>query len=384
MAIRALSGLVLPNRPEFKRDIVSRDELRVGAFNAEYDFNTLVYDAFYVPERGATALICPPLLNLKHVFRGADWREGPTKLRLAAMLEHKRWVEVWMRGARLGRDIAFEYDDFDARITPSHCEPELFSGLCCALTKSRNNDLRWLWDWADYHARVHGLEGVVLFDHMSDRYTAADVEATLSSVPGIRSVCVIESAYPFGPTNDNNALFLQVAEMNIARLRFLPRAAGVLCVDIDELVAPSPDGSVFATARKSPLGYALFRGSWRYPQPAAKSRPRLHRDHVLRREGERDCQTKYCIRPKGLFGNVHWDIHGSVRGFLKPRLVTTKLHYWHCWGISTSWKNDRGEARGEGLVVDEPLAHFLNSAFPEGAGALQEVCEGPAGALPPK
>lgn len=378
MSIRTLNGLVLPRRPEFTRDIVSIPERRTANFNDEYDFHTLFYDAFYVQRRDALCLICPPLLNLEKIFRSAQWRADGRRLRIAALYPHKRFVEVWMRGAaKAPRELRFTFDDVDARAAVSPGESELFAGLRCGVVKSRNNDLNWIRDWAEYHVKVHGLEGVLLFDHGSDRYGVEDVEATLLSVPGVKRACVIPSPYPFGPTTDDNALFLQVGELNIARLRFFARAAGVLVCDIDELVAPSPDGSVFETARKSFLGYALFHGSWRYPETHdGEDGPRLHREHVLKRVGQPDCQTKYCVRPQGLSGAAHWDIHGSIRGSLKPLLVTSRLHYWHCYGVSTGWKVDRSDVQQAGLALHAHTAAVMSDVFPAPVRAPEPVGAG--------
>jgi hypothetical protein len=363
MTIRTLNGLVLPSRAEFKREIVSRPELRSGNYNDEYDFHTLVYDVFYSVDRGALCLICPPLLNLKSIFRGAEWRAGSKRLQIASMHSHKRFVEVWMAADAGSRSLNFSFGDVEAEIPILRSEPWLFANMRSAMVKSRNNDLRWIRDWTDYHVKVHGLEGVVLFDHGSDLYAIEEVEETILSVAGVRRALVIPSPYRFGPTTDNDALFLQVAELNIARLRFLARAAGVLICDLDELVCPSPDGSVFETTRKSLLGYSLFHGSWRYPEARDPGARRLHLHHTLKRPGEGDCQTKYCVRPRGPVGRVHWDIHASLRGSLKPMLVTSKLHYWHCYGVSTGWKVDRSRVDPQDLAIDQEAAQIMRDIF---------------------
>lgn len=363
MSIETLNGFTLPPRPVFARDVVSRPERQTGNFRDEYDFHTLFYDAFYSRSRGALCLICPPLLNLKPLFCGGQWSTDGKPLRISALHAHKRFVEVWMRGVVAPREVRFRNRDIDARIPVSPEEPNLFAGLNCVVTKSRNNDLRWIRDWADYHVKVHGLEAVILFDHGSDRYTVQDVEETLLSVPGIKRAVVIPSPYPFGPTTDDNALFLQVAELNIARLRFLSRAAGVLVCDIDELIAPTSEGSVFEIARRSLLGYALFKGSWRYPDVEDGDPMRAHSDHTLRRIGQPDCSTKYCIVPSGLAGAVHWDIHGAIRGTLKPHLVTSRLHYWHCYGISTGWKIDRSDVNHHNMARDTQMAAVMDQVF---------------------
>jgi len=363
MSIRMLNGLVLPSRPEFKREIVSQPQCRTGNFDNEYDFYTLIYDAFYSVSRGALCLICPPLLNLESIFRGGEWRADGKRLHIASMHPHKRFVEVWMRTQGAPRSLSFKFGDVEASIPIQRSEPSLFANMRCAVVKSRNNDLRWLRDWTQYHVKVHGLEGVILFDHGSDLYDVEDVEETFLSVAGIKSALVIPSPYRFGPTTDNNALFLQVAELNIARLRFLTLADAVLICDIDELVCPSPDGSVFETTRKSLLGYTLFHGSWRYPEVSDPASPRLHQHHMLKRLGEPDCQTKYCVRPRGPVGAIHWDIHASVRGSLKPMLVTPKLHYLHCYGISTGWKIDRSRVQRQNLVADREAASIMDLVF---------------------
>ncbi len=370
-----LNGLVLPPRAEFRRDIVSREELRGGDFHDKYDFHTLVYDAFYVPSRRATALICPPLLNLEPIMREARWSANGQPLRITALYPHKRFVEVWLRGADNPAELQFEYGDVKATIPVARAEPEAFENLRCVVTKSKNNDLLWIKDWAHYHVKTHGLEGVVLFDNASDRYSAEDVEAALNEVQGLKRVHVISAPYTFGPYSDSNARFLQVAMLNIARLRLLSKAAGVLSIDIDELVTPSPDGSVFETARRSPIGYTLFIGGWRYPEPGAEQALVRHQDHIYRQKKEklwsweaRSGTTKYCICPKALAGIIHWDIHGSVRGSLKPLLVTKKVRFLHCRAISTSWKYDRKLPDRDALTIDQGAVAAYQAGFGASAG----------------
>ena len=261
VTISSLNGLTLDAK--YRRDANIASVAAETDFAQHYDFRTLFYDAFHVSHKRAVCLICPPLLNFKPSVQRARFRDAGGALRGPAIHSHKRFSEVWLSHASgSGRlNLGFDGEPLSAQISPD--ENQSFANLNCAVIKSKNNDLQWIYDWADYYVKVHNLQGLVFFDNCSDKYDLPDIAATLAKVAGLRRAVVVSAPYTFGVYAFNDTLFLQVALLNIARLRFLARARAVLCVDLDELVAPMSEGSVFDATVATLLGYLLFEGRWR-------------------------------------------------------------------------------------------------------------------------
>lgn len=63
----------------------------------------------------------------------------------------------------------------------------MFRNRRVLVTKSKNNDLQRIKDWALFHARAHGADAALLYDNDSDRYTPAEIMGALASVRDLRS-----------------------------------------------------------------------------------------------------------------------------------------------------------------------------------------------------
>lgn len=362
MSIASLNGLKLPEEKRFRRNINIPDEGLGEDFFQNYDFHTLFYDAFYVARKRAICLICPALLNLGTAVRKGVFSANGRVLKVKSISNYKRYSEVWLRCPEKPDRLQFEYDGFKTGIEIASDEIAAFAGLNCAVIKSKDNDLLWIKDWAEYHVKIHGLQGLVFFDNNSSIYEVDNIVESLRSVKGLKKFCVIPTPYSFGVYSHHETRFLQVGLLNIARLRFLSEASAVLSVDIDELVAPTPEGSVFTSTKRSLLGYLLFRGRWREVGEVEAGQIVRHSDHIYRLKNDLVKSTKYCICPTRIFGLSHWDIHGAVRGFLKDFMVTNRFEYWHLRQISTSWKYSRN-VQHNALLPAADTANAFRQAF---------------------
>jgi hypothetical protein len=366
MTIASLNAMILPSECGYRRDDYAPKEFQPEEYQSRYDARTLIYDAIHFPGLRRICLICPKLLNLEALIRTGTFSSSAGNHAISRIWRHKRYDEVWLKCSGSPDRLRFTHGDLALESGLSAQDKDTFAGLNCAVLKSRDNDLKWIHDWADYHVKVHGLQGLIFFDNDSSQYSPEDVERTLQSVSGLRQVVVISAPFSFGPfalgKHRHNSVFLQVALLNIARLRFFRKARAVLTTDLDELVAPTPEGSIFETTKRSLLGYTLFRGRWR--DPAVFDAPSVrHADHFYR-PGEDKCPaTKYCICPGGVFGLSHWEVHGAVRGFLKDAMTSDRVHYWHCRRITTNWKSKRKNADPGGLAIDEELEALLGRVY---------------------
>jgi hypothetical protein len=389
MSIDTLSSLVLPDSLGVQRDHIVPEEARPTQFDDQYDFHTLFYDAFFVPEDLTIRLVCPRLLNFEAIVKVASFTSNGEKLEPRLRRRNWRNDEISLTCSRVPTRLRIRFRSMDREIPLGVQDRESFSGLRCAVLKSRNNDLAWVTDWAKYHVKVHGLEGLLFFDNGSDRYAVEDLRHALLGVDGLQTVRVLSAPFLYGPTGDGRDIhkgkFLQGGLIEIARLRFFQTAAAVLLVDIDELVRPVPNSSIFALAEHSALGCVSMPGRWQYPGAAAMA-PARHVDHVYVSPTDTPCRTKYCIVPQGRLGDFYWDTHGPgcgrsprlricrdlLRKALKRILTTNRVGFWHCRKITTHWKYARDIPPLDQLILDSESKDLLDRVF-EGCRPAQRV-----------
>src|SRR5690606_8950495 len=137
---------------------------------------------------------------------------------------------------------------------------------------SQNNDLRWIADWVHFYARLHGADGVLVYDNASSAYSLADLQATLDdavskagAAGGNFPALAVAWPFPYGPQGgmagavngvetDWDSDFCQTGSLQHARHRFLRQARSVLNVDVDELVLGTGGRSVFEATEQSRSG----------------------------------------------------------------------------------------------------------------------------------
>jgi len=127
--------------------------------------------------------------------------------------------------------------------------------------------------------------------------------------------------------------------LNLARLRFLSRAEGVLSIDIDELVHSTRGESIFDRVRSDRLGYVRFVSQWLdsdAPQAAVR-----HADHSIVHSDLRACPPKFCVRPSGPLGTLSWSVHDLEFWATRWIPISRRFRYDHCRRLTTDWKQGR-------------------------------------------
>ncbi|MEL6318566.1 MAG: hypothetical protein AAFR16_13125, partial [Pseudomonadota bacterium] len=296
-----LASLVIPESSSLRRDAPSVVTDWRPDYDAVYDRRTLAYDVFHVPARDAYCMIAPRLLNLEPALRRAEILGDGKRIPIRRIRRYKRFEEIWLGPTAPVRSLTFRFDDFEATLAPGTQDLERFQGANALYTKSRNNRLDWIVDWARYHARIHNADSLVFVDNGSTDYGVEEIRAALAGIEGLRRATVIDAPFPFGVADRHETKFFQVAIMNMARRLFLLRARAVLCIDVDELIAPIRGSDDFADTVRSPFGYRLFRGRWLERDPNRLAEAPRHAQHVNRlASGGEMRATKYCIAPRGL------------------------------------------------------------------------------------
>ena len=367
MPIASINSLVLPDGGPWLRDHAIPEGSRERDYDDRYDFHTLAYDVVSLPQFRAVCLICPRLFNLEKLLRAGRFTSEHGRHRILKIHRLRRYDEIWLWAPRTPRRLTFTQGDLEITCAVTPQNRDIFRGLRAATTLSKNNDLEWIRDWVTWHVRMHGLEGMLVYDNGSDRYGVEDLDAMLGGIPGLQAHRVVSAPHRFGPHGHAphafRSNFLQPALLNLARVRFLSRAGVVLQADIAELFVSDGEDTVFDAATRSPFGYALFEGTWRYAPEVAGPRPSF-RDHVQCDPSSSRPETKYCICPRRPFGVIHWEAHGVVKGFMKKKFIRPDIRYLHCAQIATHWKSGRGLQTRERLVNDPETEAKLDSVFP--------------------
>ena len=359
-----LNTMVLPEAMNWARDYAAPESSRPEGYESAYDRYTLFYDAIYIKKKRSVCLICPKLMNLRELLQEAEIRLDDQVVGVRIRERSFRHDEIWIRSPKPPSELTFSYRDFKIRISVSEQEHDFFQGRRCALLKSKNNDLQWIQDWAQYHVSVHGLNGILFFDNASDQYGLDDIGKVLGAVDGLDRFLILGTDRPYGPLAKvgplrHRAKFLQEGLLNIGRLRFLSTASSVLSCDLDELVAPIPGSNIFQETERTRLGYRSLDGHWLVTSPDHVG-PVRHVHHRYRVRGLDRCARKYCIVPQGPLRRFNWEVHGVAklrfRRFLKILSRRPEIYFWHCRSLTTYWKPRRRlplYQSKEALALDE-------------------------------
>jgi hypothetical protein len=108
-------------------------------------------------------------------------------------------------------------------------------------------------DWVQFHANMHGVDAVLIYNTNPYQNSSADHLHAISSVERIEVGVVVEWPHPMGPSGGSVGAFKkapwdsnygQSVILDHARRRFLNRASGVLHLAVNELVVRA-NGSIF-------------------------------------------------------------------------------------------------------------------------------------------
>jgi len=346
-----LTGLRLPEDGSLLRDFTREEQHRDATYLDRYDRRTVFYDCQWRADLGRHVIHAPTFLNLWEPF-AAGLAAETGAVRIASRRPWKRSEQVLLDAPRDGLSVTL--DGITHPIRSRASERDRFAGLRLAITLNRNNRLDWIFDWATYHVRRHGMEAVAIADNDSTLYPLEDLRATLAAVEGLKQAVVYHAPFPYGPSGkrrrrgEKGAKFFQSGMLNVMRDDAAAAARSVLSVDIDELVLAPEGRTVFEMTERHPLGMLTFHGRWSYPA-RLDSGARPQREHVWRTVPSPKCHRKWCIVPTGIMGRRFlWDAH-QIGGLAQNLFTTTRaVSHAHCRATTTNWRNDR-------FALDTPL-----------------------------
>jgi hypothetical protein len=284
--------------------------------------------------------------------------------------------------------------DGPVEVTTRAPEPELFEGLDTLCAQRHHEPPEAVADWLRYHVGHHGAEAALILDRGAPgaerEAFAAALEQLAGQVPGLRRLVLVAGPLPLGrpdtpalgdPATAPRRWNAEAAPdpwrapldepmlPDVLRWRFLSRAAGVLALDVCELLDPREGPDVFTVARQSPEGLVTVPGEAGFAWRVRKDSRPTHADHVCRAMPPVPVERGWVAAPRRCAPQHLW-LQSGVAG-LRP-VRAQGLTHLRCMSLLF----DRSEGRE--LVVRERLG---------GDAALIDRARGPLGGdpvLPPK
>lgn len=375
-----VNPLTLPESSGLRREAPRPLEFRQADYKERFDADTLAYDVFVAGDR--VQLCGPPLLNLAQPLKAADWLIDGTPVKIT-LDDLDRTQHSWLKShARGGEKLMITADNFEltAKISPS--DLDLFHGRRVLTTKSKNNELQWISDWAKFHAIKHGVNAVLLYDNGSDSYTLDELLAALDH-PELDVIIVVDWPFKFGPQGGSweglkdapwDSDFCEYGILEHARHRFLGEASGVISHDIDELVMTNNGQTIFEIIDESKTGYIRYPGRWVENISKRPEHVPLFTDFSYYSTVRSPSTVKWALDPRRTADARQWKTHGILG--IPPVVKAENVKHRHFMGITTNWKWKRDKATALDSKVhnrDSLLVKQLADVFgAESAGLLAD------------
>lgn len=377
------SWMLDPDSP-IRRQAPRDPALRHRDFASRYDDRSVFFDVFRTEDPRRLVALGPPLLNLA---RDLDIRIRAQPSGRPCTFVHRRLINVDRLEITVpeGTERLIVTSTLgETVLTPARSLVPDFAGQRAVFTMSRDNDLQWIRDWAQFYVRAHGATAAVVYDNGSTRYRPEDVSRALAGVHGLQRHAVVSFPFPYGPCDHRRAATLWLTETDYCQRvalehgmqRLFARAASVVNADIDELIYATSGRSVFEAAETSDAGYIEARGVWIEAVHDGRVPDVRHAAFSMRIDQQpwRSCEPKWAVVPAKLPAEARFSVH-SIFGSA-PSVDSADFCFGHFRGINTNWdlhlSNNTSEQRtstvdGLPLAGVPALRAALDRAFPDPA-----------------
>ena len=369
----------LPDFSAYRRTPTRSLEDRELGFDAAFDSETLIYDAFRSGPNEVT-LAAPPLFDLTEPFRLTRFTAGGRDLSPSIRRFDRAAVVTFAAPENVSR-IACDGPLGAFEIAVQTDEAARYAGRRVLLTLSKDNPIPWILDWARHHRDVHGADAVLVYDNGSTAYPVENLLDALAALSGFGPIDVVRWPFKYGPQGTSaqpfwDSNFCQLGQLEHARRRFLRNARSVLNGDVDEMVLKFGAENVFAAAERSPTGNVRYAGRWMTragsPAPADPTKLR-HRDfRVVQRVSRvgswgvfaKDalaCPSKWTASPAHCPDGVQWKIH-ALSGWRARQPQSPSFGFRHFRELTTNWKYSRSEPEAFAPARHEEDVVWLEAA----------------------
>lgn len=374
------SSLFLPEGGSLRRIEARPTELQDPTYSEKYDYFTLFYDAFRIGDE--VVFISPPLLNLEaEILDGrvqvGDDPDNTVAFRTRALERAQMSTITLPKGSPEDVELHFFLaSGVHLKLRPHTAELNLFKGKRTLLTLQKNESIEWILDWVRYYQIIHGINAVLLYDNASTDYSSAELLAALRTISGLDVVCVVNWRFIYGPQGSPwagpnvpwDSDFCQIGALQDACFHYLAQSEGVINADVDELVIPLTDDTLFDALKTAPTGTIGYSGRWIENAADLSFTPGElpHFWHFFRIQGNgRTCRNKWTACPPRWSGQQHTTAH-FVRG---PKYdQDPRFYIAHFRGLNSGWKiPDRAtvQTHTEDLNYDLGVIAALMRVFPD-------------------
>ncbi|MDF9749113.1 hypothetical protein [Arthrobacter sp. ES3-54] len=358
--------VILPSSSKTLRQPPRPANLQQSGYLDKFDAKTVFYDVFR--DGSDIVLSGPPLLNLQAILESTQLMdENGARLRTTyGDLDRTQNSRVFD-----GSDSQFlstSISDIDISFPVAPSLTELFAGRKVLFTKSKDNELTWIRDWASFHVVHQGIDALLIYDNGSTKYSAEDVLDCLRGIEGLETVVVVNWPFLFGPQGGNweglrnapwDSDFCEYGILQHARYRFLQESYGVIHADVDELVVSEDGRTVFEILEASPAPVIGYTGRWIEAAGAGLAPVLRFKDFKYFDSRRARTTPKWSALTEGINDAKQWKTH-HVEGVATER--TESVLHRHFVGISSNWKFDRTKQRevdAKHFVVDDRMVGLL-------------------------
>lgn len=346
--IVSLSSIVLSNSSEFGREVPRARTLRQDDYLEKYDDKTIFYDVFHDGDK--VRLSGPPLLNLKTMVESSGITSSGITPKDAYFSDLDRTQNSWVAFDSAVKYVSFEGLGLKETVLVGKSYTSVLSNSRVLVTKSKNNDLRWIREWIQFHVKNQGIDSVLLYDNSSTDYTPSDILESIQGIDGLRMAIIVEWPFKFGPQGGNwggvknapwDSDYTEYGILEHARHRFLKEADLVISCDIDELVMSDDKRDVIQVMDSLDSKVIAYQGRWinNVPtRPQRDSETVSFIDFGYFNPNDAPTTQKWSIQPRYCREAIQWKTH-TIAGL--DVLKTKKVSHRHFRGISNNWKTQR-------------------------------------------
>jgi hypothetical protein len=335
-------------------------------FNDNFDWDNLWYDCVQLNEN-QTILIGAPIYGAKDWFKdNAGFGDSDNNLLNYQFYELDRVGYTVVQTHKLDSHIVMLSKDTDPIAIKVNVNDGCFNGHKVMVTLQRDNPIEWIEQWMDYHYRVHGIDGFLIYDNSSSSYTVGELDHRLSR--DYLKLKIVPWPYPYGPQGSDHAPwdsdYGQYCMLEHAKYRYLSHASMVLNNDIDELiVTKGPTLEQIREQLDQGQQHCLYYlGKWIEPHDVPNNKgayeipfsARRFRDYCcMDSNNKRGIGNKWMLVPKHCM-QYQWRVH-QISG---PAGQSTDLYYAHYLAMNTNWSWPRDKFEGDVINLrPEPWLH---------------------------
>ncbi len=279
-------------------------------------------------------------------------------------------------------------------ICPDEADQTLFAGRNCLYGQRVEESVQTVLDWLSWHHDHHGATGAVILNRCppdSPRGSHDDFAAELERGLALRELdlplAVLDATTPLGkiglgpeshvylapdapgkdrmeppPPDPWRSPLGQALVFEIAKWRFFAQAAGVLILDVTDLLQPVPTdypdnhpdnhSGAFEALSKAESGVILLVGQRVYPWRVRKGAPERFADHICRQFDARRGITRWGCAPQKAGLDKTWRLLRVSHARPDP---TRTFGFWRAMGIRVPGYPAAELAPKTSLVEDKTL-----------------------------